>query len=127
MPGKGSGEGSKRTTFKPGVSGNPGGLPKRTQVEIDALALAKTYTIDAVNALRSIAMDRGAAAAARVTAAEAILNRVYGKPKEVSESTVRHERRSDLDIIAELESEGFAINGGVGRQPSMAAEAGKVH
>ena len=62
--------------FQKGKSGNPGGRPK---VLGDVQALARQYTPDAVETLASIMLDRDAAPAARVAAANAILDRGYGK------------------------------------------------
>lgn len=94
--------GARSTSFKPGQSGNPGGRPKLTPEEYDALAMAKQFAPDAIRALHEIATSKTASDKARVTAAEAIINRVYGKPKETVESTVKHERRSESDILKEL-------------------------
>lgn len=99
MAGRG---GVRSTSFKPGQSGNPGGRPKLTPEEHDALAMAKQFAPDAIRALHEIATSKTASDKARVTAAEAIINRVYGKPKETVESTVKHERRSESDILKEL-------------------------
>lgn len=99
MAGRG---GARSTSFKPGQSGNPGGRPKLTPEEQDALAMAKQFAPDAIRALHEIATSKTASDKARVTAAEAIINRVYGKPKETVESTVKHERRSESDILKEL-------------------------
>ena len=94
--------GARSTSFKPGQSGNPGGRPKLTQDELDALTMAKQFAPDAIRALHEIATSKTASDKARVTAAEAIINRVYGKPKETVESTIKHERRNESDILAEL-------------------------
>jgi tyrosyl-tRNA synthetase len=99
MAGRG---GVRSTSFKPGQSGNPGGRPKLTQDELDALTMAKQFAPDAIRALHEIATSKTASDKARVTAAEAIINRVYGKPKETVESTIKHERRNESDILAEL-------------------------
>lgn len=85
-----------------GRSANPGGKPNLSPEEADALAMAKQFAPDAIRALHEIATSKTASDKARVTAAEAIINRVYGKPKETVESTVKHERRSESDILAEL-------------------------
>lgn len=99
MAGRG---GVRSTSFKPGQSGNPGGRPKLTPEEQDALTMAKQFAPDAIRALHEIATSKTASDKARVTAAEAIINRVYGKPKETVESTIKHERRNESDILAEL-------------------------
>lgn len=118
MAGKG---GLRSTSFKPGQSGNPGGRPKLTQEEQDALTMAKQFAPDAIRALHEIATSKTASDKARVTAAEAIINRVYGKPKETVESTVKHERRSESDIVAELVALGIVSR----EQPAEGTAGGK--
>ena len=93
-----------------GQSANPGGKPNLTPDEADALNLARKFAPDAVRALHEIATSKTASDKARVTAAEAIINRVYGKPKETVESTVKHERRSESDILAELVALGIVAS-----------------
>ena len=67
------------TTFKPGISGNPGGRP---QVIKEVRDLARAYTVEAIETLNSIMLDKKAPAAARIAAAQAILDRGYGKPSQ---------------------------------------------
>ena len=61
--------------FQPGQSGNPGGRPKDISIVRD---LARTHTSDAIQTLVSIMRD-GRKEAARVAAAQAILDRGWGK------------------------------------------------
>lgn len=63
--------------FLPGQSGNPGGRPKALR-EVMELARAKTEA--AVEALAGIMSDEAAPAAARVSAATALLDRGWGRP-----------------------------------------------
>lgn len=65
--------------FRPGRSGNPGGRPKAVA---EIRELARTYTKDAMQALVQIAINGNAPAAARVSAATAILDRAYGRPSQ---------------------------------------------
>ena len=62
--------------FEKGRSGNPGGRPK---VEGEIRELARQHTITALRILIEIA-ERGENESARVTAANAILDRGWGKP-----------------------------------------------
>lgn len=124
MAGKG---GLRSTSFKPGQSGNPGGRPKLTQEEQDALTMAKQFAPDAIRALHEIATSKTASDKARVTAAEAIINRVYGKPKETVESTVKHERRSESDILAELVALGIVTSERPAEGTSGGKSGGSLH
>jgi hypothetical protein len=65
--------------FQPGQSGNPGGRPKAAARVRDA---AREHTERAIEVLVSIMTSEGAATAARVAAASAILDRGYGKPSQ---------------------------------------------
>jgi hypothetical protein len=70
--------------FEKGKSGNPGGRPK---VLGEVQALAREYTAEAVETLRDIMRDKEAAPAARSYAANAILDRGYGKPSQTVNMT----------------------------------------
>jgi hypothetical protein len=69
--------------FPPGVSGNPGGRPKEVREVID---LARSHSPAAVETLASIMRNEEAPPAARIAAANAILDRAYGRPKETLET-----------------------------------------
>lgn len=62
--------------FQSGVSGNPRGRPKR---DLDVAGLARSYTREAIETLAQIMMDEGAPPAARVSAANSLLDRGFGK------------------------------------------------
>ncbi len=64
--------------FQPGQSGNPGGRPKAAHRVRDA---AREHTEAALAVLVQIATE-GESEAARVAAANAILDRGYGKPSQ---------------------------------------------
>ena len=81
------------TTFKPGVSGNPGGRPK---VLSEVRDLAREHTVTAIDTLVSIMCNENAAAAARITAAQAILDRSYGKPSQ----SMRIEEQRPMAVIS---------------------------
>jgi len=65
--------------FQPGQSGNPSGRPK---IPEDVKQAFKEASMDACNTLISIANDKTAKDADRVRAAEAILDRAWGKPTQ---------------------------------------------
>ncbi len=65
--------------FLPGQSANPGGRPA---VVREVRNLARQYTEAAVLTLVSIAADRKAPAAARVSACAELLNRGHGRPEQ---------------------------------------------
>jgi Family of unknown function (DUF5681) len=65
--------------FKKGQSGNPGGRPK---VVAEVKELARAHTHKAIETLVSIMGNPKAAPAARVSAANALLDRGYGKPPQ---------------------------------------------
>jgi hypothetical protein len=65
--------------FKKGQSGNPGGRPK---VVAEVKELAREHTAEAIQTLVSIMNNPKSAPAARVSAANALLDRGYGKPPQ---------------------------------------------
>ena len=65
--------------FKKGQSGNPGGRPK---VVAEVKELAKEHTVEAIQTLVSIMTNPKFAPAARVSAANALLDRGYGRPAQ---------------------------------------------
>jgi hypothetical protein len=65
--------------FEKGKSGNPGGRPKAL---IEVQALARQHTVSAIATLSKIMGDDSAPPAARVAAANAILDRGFGKPAQ---------------------------------------------
>jgi Family of unknown function (DUF5681) len=65
--------------FKKGQSGNPGGRPK---VVAEVKELARAHTSEAIETLVSIMTNPKSAPAARVSAANALLDRGYGKPPQ---------------------------------------------
>lgn len=69
-------------SFRPGVSGNPGGRPK---VLAEVRELAREHTEAAIRGLARVLVEKKAPAMARIAAAEALLNRGWGKPAQAVE------------------------------------------
>ena len=67
----------KSGQFVPGSSGNPGGRPKD---EARVAELARSYTAEAIDTLVNL-MRHGKDERVRGTAAQALLDRGWGKPK----------------------------------------------
>lgn len=109
--------------FKPGQSGNPGGRPK---VIADVKDLARSHTETAIATLVDVMTTEDQPAAARVAAANAILDRGYGKPSQ--DVKVTHKREptdySDAELV-EL-AERLARSGADG-EAAGAREADSVH
>jgi len=76
---------------------NPGGRPRDANVR----ELAKTYTTQAIETLAEIMHDTGATANARVKAAEALLDRAWGRPQQSVDMQV-DSRPSLVDILTNL-------------------------
>jgi hypothetical protein len=86
--------GLRSTSFKPGVSGNPDGRPKRPEaiearrVVADVKSAARELTPVAMETLEKAMTDQKAPWAAKITAAIAILDRGWGKPTQAVEANV---------------------------------------
>lgn len=68
------------TSFKAGQSGNPGGRPRKTQEQKDALEAIRNLAPEASQVLHSIMRSASTPPAARLKAVEIVLDRTYGKP-----------------------------------------------
>ncbi len=68
---------TKSGQFAPGSSGNPGGRPKD---EARVAELARSHTIEAIDTLVEL-MRHGKDGRVRGTAAQALLDRGWGRPK----------------------------------------------
>jgi HEAT repeat protein len=76
--------------FVKGISGNPGGRPKAVGFVTE---LAQKHTESAVATLVTIMKDPKSNAQARASAANALLDRGYGKPQQLIDQTTRDETR----------------------------------
>jgi hypothetical protein len=82
MAGKG---GKRSTSWQPGQSGNPHSRPS---VVAEVRDLAREHTAEAISVLTTIMNDSKVAAAARVAAATAVLDRGWGRPSQHIEGAV---------------------------------------
>jgi Family of unknown function (DUF5681) len=67
------------TSFRPGQSGNPNGRPR---VLADVQKVARAHSADAIKTLSDVMNNPKTPAAARISAASALLDRGYGKPSQ---------------------------------------------
>jgi hypothetical protein len=100
--------GRRSTSWRPGMSGNPGGRPKRPQtiegrrIYRDVRLAARELTHDAIDTLATIMNDPKAPAAARISAAVALLDRGHGRPFQAVNVKVGWdlEQLTDEELIA---------------------------
>jgi hypothetical protein len=76
---------SNVTSFRKGQSGNPSGRPKAL---IHVQELARAHTEAAIDTLAAIMSDEKASPTARIAAANALLDRGYGKPTSIVETHI---------------------------------------
>jgi hypothetical protein len=70
--------------FAKGQSGNPGGRPKAL---VEVQEAARSHTLTALATLARIADDKTAPPAAQVAAANALLDRAWGRPSQPVEAS----------------------------------------
>jgi hypothetical protein len=81
--------------FQPGQSGNPGGRKPKSDDDRKVEELARSYAAEAIRTLASIMRSAKAPASARSAAAQAILDRGFGRPRQ----TLRHGGEEDAPAI----------------------------
>lgn len=89
---------TKTGRFKPGSSGNPGGRPKHTPEQRDALEAVKSLAPDAVEAMARLLKAGDTPPALQVRIAEIVLDRAYGKPKQNTDLNFTH-HGEDVEIV----------------------------
>ena len=104
--------GRRSTSFRPGRSGNPTGRPKRPatiearRIFADVADAARECTQDAIDTLFAIMKDPKAPAAARISAATALLDRGYGRPPQGIELSTQpdltHLSDEDLETLERI-------------------------
>lgn len=97
--------GVRSTSFRAGVSGNPGGRPKKPatiaarRIFITVAAAARALTQEAIDTLAAVIRDEKAPPTARISAAVALLDRGHGRPSQAVDINVGW----DLDRLTEDE------------------------
>lgn len=102
------GKGVKGNNHNP--NGRPVGTPQPAtkygwKLVGDVRSLAKEWTIEAINTLAEVMKDKGATPAARVAAAQCLLDRGWGKSAQIVEATIsNYERMSDDELVRLVEA-----------------------
>ncbi len=117
--------------FKPGQSGNPGGLPRKPSFIAKA---AKASTKDMIAVLVSIALDRKAAKRDRINAAKAVLYRGWGSlpgtsktppPKEAVDLVTRFGAAIERELLLQ-NMPGRMASVRAGKKPMPPGTAGEA-
>lgn len=102
--------------FKAGVAPNPGGRPKEVKIVRE---LARERTVDAINTLTEIMLNKKAKDSARVAAANAILDRGYGR----APLTFDEQPEEVTDLREAARRLAFIMNGAILRGDVVDAQA----
>lgn len=99
------------TTWKKGQTANPGGRSPRMTPDGKSLTeLCRIHTADAITTLHDIMQATANEPKDRITAALALLDRGWGKPKEAIDIDARIEGGLGLPVIQILRYESDAPN-----------------
>jgi hypothetical protein len=82
-------------TLQPGQSGNPGRRRRKSDDDRKVEELARAYGVEAIKTLASIMRSAKAPAPARSAAAQAVLDRGFGRPQQ----SIRHGGEEDVAPI----------------------------
>lgn len=88
--------------FAPGRSGNPRGRPRETPEEFALLSKIRSLSDKAVSALESVLDDDDAPADAKIKAANIVIERQLGKPKQEIASNVTQHQATAQDFKPDL-------------------------
>lgn len=89
---------TKSGQFAPGQSGNPGGRPRDEHRVAD---LARGYTVEAIDTLVEL-MRHGKDERVRGTAAQALLDRAWGKPRQEITQDSNGPQEGYLDALRQV-------------------------
>lgn len=95
---------TKTGQFCPGSSGNPGGRPKHTPEQRDALDAIKSLAPEAVETMARLLKAKDTPSALKVRIAEIVLDRTYGKPRQevkMQSTVLSAEAKAELDKLLE--------------------------
>jgi hypothetical protein len=96
---------TRKGVWQPGQSGNPKGRPS---IKGEVETLARTYTVEAIETLADL-MRNGASDNVRMAAANALLNRGWGLPRQAIDGSLAIAPAPPKPIermsLAELEAE----------------------
>jgi len=115
---------SKRGGFRPGAGRKPGSKPPPAEAKRSLSELARELTDEAIETLRSV-MRSGQSEAARVAAANAVLDRGYGKPPQFSTGDAKAFKAATEMTDDELAS--VIASGSSGRAATPTNSAAKPH